>query len=116
MSVDDWPTCDMSSTRSISPSPLRASLAREYIRLGVPADRMAVSENGCGAQVEPAARDCAGFLRIGYVGSIVWHKGIHVLPDAARGLRGPFRITIHGDTTSRPITPVIWRSRRQAFR
>ncbi len=79
-----------------------ASLAREYIRLGVPADRMVVSENGCGARVERGARDRPAFLRIGYVGSIVWHKGIHVLLDAARRLRGQFRITIHGDTTVSP--------------
>jgi len=79
-----------------------ASLAGEYIRLGVPADRMIVSENGCGAHVEHSPRDRDAVLSIGYVGSLVWHKGIHVLLQAARGLGGPFRITIHGDTTVSP--------------
>jgi glycosyltransferase involved in cell wall biosynthesis len=63
---------------------------------------MVVSENGCGAPVERGTRDRTEWLRIGYVGSIVWHKGIQVLLDAACGLRGSFRITIHGDTTVSP--------------
>ena len=67
-----------------------ASLAREYVRLGVPESRMTVSENGCGAPVERAPRDPGAALRIGFVGSLVWHKGVHLLLDAARGLRGAF--------------------------
>jgi glycosyltransferase involved in cell wall biosynthesis len=39
-----------------------------------------------------------GPLRIGFVGTLVWHKGVHVLIEAARALRGSFEVVIHGDT------------------
>ncbi len=79
-----------------------ASLAREYMRLGVPPKRITVSENGCGARIERIPRECHRPLRIGFVGSLVWHKGVHVLLEAARRLRGSFEITIHGDPNVSP--------------
>jgi glycosyltransferase involved in cell wall biosynthesis len=79
-----------------------AALADEYVRLGVPADRMWTSENGCGARASRGERTHTPHLAIGYVGSLVWHKGIHVLLESARALRGAFRITIHGDTAVSP--------------
>ena len=36
-------------------------------------------------------------LRIGFVGTLVWHKGVHVLIEAARQLRGAFEVHIYGD-------------------
>ena len=43
-----------------------------------------------------------GPLRIGYVGSVVWHKGLHVLLAAARELKGNFQLSIHGDLNVDP--------------
>jgi glycosyltransferase involved in cell wall biosynthesis len=36
------------------------------------------------------------------VGSIVWHKGVHVLLAAARRLKGAFEISVHGDVNIDP--------------
>ena len=33
-----------------------------------------------------AKRGARGPLRIGFVGTLVWHKGVHVLIDAVRSL------------------------------
>ena len=42
-------------------------------------------------------------LRIGYVGTLVWHKGVHVLVDAVRSLPPEsYEVTIHGDTSVFP--------------
>ena len=41
-------------------------------------------------------------LRVGFVGSLVWHKGAHVLIDAARGLAGSCVVDIHGDVNVSP--------------
>lgn len=80
----------------VSPS---AALAEEFLRFGVAADRIQVSDYGF---AEPSrgivrSRTCDGPLRIGFVGTLVWHKGVHVLIDAVRGLQGSFEIHIHGD-------------------
>jgi glycosyltransferase involved in cell wall biosynthesis len=80
------------------------TLAEEFVRLGAPPDRLHVSDygfrpmTGCG---DRAARDTEP-LRMGFVGTLVWHKGIHVLIDAARGLVGRFEIHLHGDTNVFP--------------
>jgi glycosyltransferase involved in cell wall biosynthesis len=39
-------------------------------------------------------RECVHF---GYVGALVWHKGVHVLLDAVSDLRVPFKLTIVGN-------------------
>ena len=80
----------------VSPS---ASLAREYIALGVDARKMLVSDYGfrplAAAVRRPAPRRP---LRFGFVGSIVWHKGVHVLVEAARLLTpGSYEVLIFGD-------------------
>ncbi len=77
-----------------------AAVAEEYVRLGVPPERIEVSGLGHAVTSLPVPENGRSFsktLRVGYVGSIVWHKGAHVLIDAARGLRGDFAVTIHGD-------------------
>jgi glycosyltransferase involved in cell wall biosynthesis len=78
-----------------------ARLADEYARLGIPAGRIVVSANGCAMPPVPRATRGA-VLNIGYVGSIVWHKGIHVLIEAAKLLRGSFTLSIHGDPEVAP--------------
>lgn len=83
-SVDLW----------IAPSPFIAS---EFERLGIPGDRLLVSDYGFapmpGLTREPTRRP----VRVGYVGTLVWHKGVHVLVDAVRRLTDGYELTIFGD-------------------
>jgi glycosyltransferase involved in cell wall biosynthesis len=81
-----------------------ASIADEFVRLGAPPDRVHVSDYGFVPM--PAGPRCrrseSDPLRIGFVGTLVWHKGAHVLIDAARALTGSFAVHIHGDTNVFP--------------
>ena len=64
------------------------SVAAEFRRLGIEATKIRVSDYGF-VPISPRHElrpDGAFTLRIGYVGSVVWHKGIHVLFDAVRDL------------------------------
>jgi glycosyltransferase involved in cell wall biosynthesis len=100
-----------------------ASLAAECHRLGVAADRITVADYGfvspppaftgrgflgrrsatregdSPGMVPPAGRP----LRVGYVGSLVWHKGVHVLIGALQRL-APERVqlSVHGDPALDP--------------
>ena len=70
----------------VAPSP---SIAEEFKRLGVEAAKVRVSDYGF-VPLRRNARNGNGEtrppLRIGYVGTLVWHKGVHVLLDAVRAL------------------------------
>lgn len=69
----------------VAPSP---SIAGEFERLGVEVGKIRVSDYGF-VPLGRASRngdERRGRLRIGYVGTLVWHKGVHVLVDAVRGL------------------------------
>jgi glycosyltransferase involved in cell wall biosynthesis len=88
-------------------APSRA-LGEEYLRLGVPRERLVVSDYG----FEPAAstpRKQAPVLRIGFVGTLVWHKGPHVLLEALHRLSAvsgsPPRYNAHlfGDVSTFPL-------------
>ena len=81
-----------------------ASIGEEFVRLGAPPDRVHVSDYGfVPMPAEPRRRRSAHEpLRIGFVGTLVWHKGAHVLIDAARALTGSFDVHIHGDTSVFP--------------
>ena len=61
-----------------------ASLAEEYGRQGLPADKLRVSDYGFPAQSKQVRRTPSKRLRVAYIGSVVWHKGVHVLIDAAK--------------------------------
>lgn len=63
-------------------SPSRA-LAVDAIRFGLPADRVEVSGNGL-ELFEPPVKSprSDGPLRIGFIGTLIWHKGTHVLIEA----------------------------------
>ena len=81
-----------------------ASLAREFVELGIPNEHIHVSDYGFRPPKNgslPGPRD-QGPLRVGFVGTLVWHKGAHVLVEAARGVRGEFEVVIHGDTNVFP--------------
>ncbi len=71
---------------AVAPS---ASLAREYAALGFPPDRWSSPTTGLPRWPRPrATADPDGRLRIGFVGTLVWHKGADVLIDAAARLPG----------------------------
>jgi glycosyltransferase involved in cell wall biosynthesis len=81
-----------------------ASIGDEFVRLGAPADRVQVSDYGF-APIRSETRHpprTGEPLRIGFVGTLVWHKGVHVLIDAARALTGACEVHIHGDTNVFP--------------
>jgi glycosyltransferase involved in cell wall biosynthesis len=81
-----------------------ASMADEFVRLGAAPDRMEVSDYGfvpMGSAPE-RTRERHEPLRIGFVGTLVWHKGAHVLIDAVRTLTGSFEVHIHGETAVFP--------------
>jgi glycosyltransferase involved in cell wall biosynthesis len=77
-----------------------ASMADEFVRLGAAPDRMEVSDYGFVPMLAAPERRRERHepLRIGFVGTLVWHKGAHVLIDAARTLTGSFEVHMHGDT------------------
>ena len=77
-----------------------ASIGDEFVRLGAPPDRVRVSDYGFVPMLAGPRRPRSAHepLRIGFVGTLVWHKGAHVLIDAARALRGSFAVHIHGGT------------------
>ena len=87
----------------VSPS---AFLASEFRDLGVPPAKLLVSDNGFRVIERPIARpprDPDAPLRIGYVGTIVWHKGVHVLLDAVRALpAGKWKLQIFGNEATFP--------------
>jgi glycosyltransferase involved in cell wall biosynthesis len=90
------------------------AIADEFMRLGLDPRRIDVSDYGF-APATPMPRNTrpAGLpLRIGFVGTLVWHKGAHVLIEAARGLKGAFEIHLHGDVTTFP--PYVDELRRLA--
>ena len=76
-----------------------AALADEFRRLGVPASKLRVSDYGFVRRPAPArAPRAAGRLRVGFVGTLVWHKGVHVLLDAVAGLpRDRVEVKVFGD-------------------
>ena len=81
------------------------SMAEEFCKLGVARDRVHVSDYGfpppryraTDATGPPSRSRGSARLRIGFVGTLVWHKGVHVLLEAAQRLRGHYEVHIHGD-------------------
>jgi glycosyltransferase involved in cell wall biosynthesis len=78
----------------VSPS---SSLAAEYVALGMDPQRIEVSDYGFLRQPPLERRVDRAALVIGFVGTMAWHKGAHVLLEAARLLEGRFEIVIAGN-------------------
>lgn len=101
-------------------SPSRA-LADDLVRFGLPARKVRVADIG---YAPLAARPSApgSRLRIGFAGTLTWHKGPHVLLSAARHVpQARVEIIIHGDpdtfpgytrqlrADAAPLRNVMWR-------
>jgi glycosyltransferase involved in cell wall biosynthesis len=84
----------------VAPSP---SIAQEFTKLGLDPKRIKVSDYGFRpAPRRPRARR-DGPLQIGFVGTLVWHKGVHVLIEAARRLDpSTFELVLYGDLNTFP--------------
>jgi glycosyltransferase involved in cell wall biosynthesis len=88
----------------VGPSP---SIAREFGELGIGPKHIDVADYGFRQLSRspriPVTSTNAGPLRVGYVGTLVWHKGVHVLVDAMRHVpRGQVEALIFGDTETIP--------------
>ena len=86
----------------VAPSP---SLAGEFRALGLDASRLRVSDYGFRAFAGSRGRAASDeeTLRLGFVGSIAWHKGVHVLLDAVRRLPNEgWTLKIFGSTAVSP--------------
>ena len=82
------------------------SIAAEFQRLGLPASKLRVSDYGFpslqrsvpGREASIQPYRPAVPLRIGFVGTLVWHKGVHVLLEAVRRLPpAGYELKIFGD-------------------
>jgi glycosyltransferase involved in cell wall biosynthesis len=79
----------------VAPSP---SIAEEFSALGLDRSKIRVSDYGFGYLPRPDRRPSTRPLRIGFVGTLVWHKGAHVLIEAVRRLpEHAYELLIHGD-------------------
>jgi glycosyltransferase involved in cell wall biosynthesis len=88
---------------SLFVSPSR-SVAEEYGRLGIPPERLCVSDYGFVAQpLAPRQPRSDRRLRAAYVGTLVWHKGVHVMLEALRHLPpDAIDVAIFGDPAVSP--------------
>lgn len=83
-------------------SPSRA-LADDLVRFGLPAAKVRVSDYGFPPLARRPRRRAGRRLRIGFVGTLVWHKGVHVLIEAAASLpRAAFEVLVFGGTETFP--------------
>ncbi len=91
-----------------------ASLGGEFVRLGLDARRLEISDYGfaeTGRAVHRPRTLGHGSpwrvgpgtpVRVGFIGTLVWHKGAHLLLEAARLLAGGVEVHLHGDTAVFP--------------
>ena len=83
-------------------APSRA-LAREFEGLGFETARLAVSDYGFPSPGPRRRAPGTGPLRVGYVGTLVWHKGVHTLIEAVRRVPADrIETLIFGDTETFP--------------
>ena len=79
-----------------------AALAHAYAGLGLDPARVEVSDYGF-VRAPSAQRTASAVPRFGFVGSLVWHKGAHVLLRALKHLRGSFHLDVFGDPSVSPL-------------
>jgi len=92
------------------------SIADEFIALGLDRSRVRVSDYGFPRVTRPTRAAAGARLRIGFVGTLAWHKGAHVLLDALRRLSGDkYELQIHGDVKVFPDYVADLRRRAQGM-
>src|SRR3954452_24927253 len=80
---------------AVAPS---AFVAEDLARFGLPPDRTIVADYGFDPLSALPRVGREGPLRIGFVGTLTWHKGAHVLLEAVRALpRNAVAVRIAGD-------------------
>lgn len=99
----------------VAPSP---SIAREYAALGLPQSKLRTSDYGFPARRQPdMPRTNSARMRIGFIGTPVWHKGVHVLLDAVKRLpANAVDLTIVGDLEIAPEYAAELRQRATGLR
>jgi glycosyltransferase involved in cell wall biosynthesis len=81
--------------RFVAPS---AALAADFRRYGLPAEKLEIADYGFAPLPRRDMTNRTGRLRIGFVGTPVWHKGLHLLIDALRPLpAGRYELAVFGD-------------------
>lgn len=87
----------------ISPSEFLRSI---YVEAGVEPERILFSRQGRdfpGLTAQHLEKTPSQTLRVGYTGQIAWHKGVHVLFEAALSLPGlPIQVQVFGDEAHFP--------------
>lgn len=99
----------------VAPSP---SIAREYAALGLSPNKIRVSDYGFPARRQPdMLRTNSARMRIGFIGTPVYHKGAHVLLDAVKRLpANAVDLTIVGDLEVAPEYTAELRHRAAGLR
>jgi glycosyltransferase involved in cell wall biosynthesis len=79
-------------------------MAAEFRGLGFPSEKIHVSDYGFApvTRASRSAESTSNALRVGYVGTLVWHKGVHVLVDAVRRVSAGVELLLYGDTSTFP--------------
>lgn len=79
------------------------SIANGFEQLGMAGPKVRILDHGFVPLRRRGSRPSNGPLRIGYVGTLVWHKGVHVLIDAVRALAAQeYEVQIFGDLAVSP--------------
>ncbi|MGC9467695.1 MAG: glycosyltransferase family 4 protein [Anaerolineae bacterium] len=84
-------------------------LRERYLEVGFPADSIAVVENGIDVdriRAFPPKPSKDGSLRVTYLGSLAWQKGVHVLVEAMQGLP-PERIRLRVFGSQEPFPDYV---------
>ncbi len=82
-------------------------LRQQYVRHGFPTDRIATIENGMDAErlagaERPQIPHDAEHVQFGFLGSLAWQKGVHVLVEAFNRLPPSARLVIYGSDHAFP--------------
>ncbi|UCC77441.1 MAG: glycosyltransferase family 4 protein [Anaerolineales bacterium] len=90
----------LQASRLIAPSHF---VKEQYCSHAVPADRIEVLPHGLEwPQGLKQRQGSARAVRLAYVGGLSWQKGVHILVDAVRELRGAVELWIAGDESFDP--------------
>jgi glycosyltransferase involved in cell wall biosynthesis len=102
----------LSADLLIAPS---AFLKQKFIEFGIPADRITLLDYGLSlGSFGTPRKGLSSRIRFGYVGTIVVHKGLHILVEAFNGLpSGKADLLIYGDPG---VAPPYYRSLREQAR